>query len=182
MAGISAKFSHITLGTIFGTFQPATVGCCQKVQLCSNSNNTNRILWSAKSGWKFGLLWSQRASIAWQGKSRVVDDCSSPILADWSFPWLPDYIFLDCQIIFSHKLIFGAAPLFVELIAELALVLLLRESFPEASIGRPISLRQPSGEKSCGAGRCLFSLADSFQFLSSEDLQSIKWKSPLTIK
>ena len=144
MAGISAKFSHITLGTIFGTFQPATVGCCQKVQLCSNSNNTNRILWSAKSGWKFRLLWSQRASIAWQGKSRVVE-CSSPILADWSFPWLPDYIFLDCQIIFSHKLIFGAAPLFVELIAELALVLLLRESFPEASIGRPISLRQPPG-------------------------------------
>ena len=93
MAGISAKFSHITLGTIFGTFQPATVGCCQKVQLCSNSNNTNRILWSAKSGWKFRLLWSQRASIAWQGKSRVVDDCSSPILADWSFPRLPDYIF-----------------------------------------------------------------------------------------
>ena len=52
---------------------------------------------------------------------------------------------LDCQIIFSHKLIFGAAALFVELIAELALVLLLRESFPEASIGRPISLRQPPG-------------------------------------
>ena len=94
---------------------------------------------------------------------------------------MPDYIFLDCQIIFSHKLIFGAAALFVELIAELALVLLLRESFPEASIGRPISLRQPPGEKSWGPGRRLFSFADSFQVLSSEGLREhklIKWEKP----
>ena len=112
--------------------------------------------------------------------------------AEWSRIALAQYwpigrgFSLDCQIIFSHKQEIdfwsvAAGALSMELIAELALVLLLRESFPEASIGRPISLRQPPGEKSCGAGRRLFSFADSFHFLSPEGLQEhklIKWEKP----
>ena len=109
-----------------------------------------------------------------------MDYCSCPILANWNFP-------LDCQITFSQKQgidswSVAAAALSVELIAELALLLLvflLWESFPEASIGpHPISLRQPLGEKKL----CLFSFDHSFQFLSVQKVcKNINWsneKSP----
>ena len=94
MAGISAKFSHITLGTIFGTFQPATVGCCQKVQPCAQIPTIPTAFCDPQKVAE-NLGFYDHNEPALPDKER----------AEWSTIAVPQYwpigVFLDCQIIFS---------------------------------------------------------------------------------